>query len=231
MASSPITPPARVFYFGPSTTRPTGTVPVPGVGGRTESSFDNAGPGGPLELSPAPRARGVFVVRPSDAEIQIHVLRRAIQGVAARSITEPVVTGDSIFRALSTESITPQTNMPFTELFADRVCAELTGDESLNISPEQLWDLSTAMRDNEVPSGMPIAALLALADQLDLESQAPMLNLVDWLGFPPEVSTQADLRELLRDLARDLRVASVKVLAAELAEVAPEPASGRSRSK
>ncbi len=216
MASSPITPPARVFYFGPSNTRPTGTVPVSGPGGQPSSSFESGRAQGGLELSGAPRARGVFVVRPSDAEIETNLLRRGIQGVAARSITEAVVTGDSIFKALATEGITPQTNLPFTELYGDRVCAELMGEESLNISPEQLWDLAMALRENEIPTGMPICALLALADQLELESGAPNLNLPDWLGFQPEVTTQADLRELLRELARDLRVASVKVFATQM---------------
>ncbi len=216
MASSPITPPARVFYFGPSTTRPTGTVPVEGRGTR-DDSFAAGGVGGPLELSPAPRARGVFVVRPSDAEIQTNLLRRAIQGVAARSLMEAVVTGDTIFRALATENITPRNNLAFTEIFADRVCQELEANESLNITPEQLWELSMAMRENEVPQGMPLAALLALADQLDLERHGT-LNLHDWLGFKPEVTTGEDLKELLGELARDLRVAAVKVFATSLAK-------------
>ncbi|MGQ0504186.1 MAG: hypothetical protein ACT4TC_02620 [Myxococcaceae bacterium] len=202
MADSPITPPARVFYFGPSSSRPTGTVPV-----EQTRSMDAA--------QEAARTRGVFVVRPSDAEIQANLLRRGIQSVASRSVTEPVVTGESIFRALATEGITPKNNLPFTDLFAARVCQELTGDDSLNITPEQLWELALALRENELPK-MPIAALLALADQLESDSHAPKVSLEEWLGFTPEATRPADLRELLRELTRDLRVAAVKLLASEL---------------
>ena len=70
MASSPLTPPARVFFFGPASNRPTGTVPVEQ---RDASRRD------PVTGS---KSRGVFVVRPSDAEVQKFV--EAVPAIAGK---------------------------------------------------------------------------------------------------------------------------------------------------